>query len=495
MSQYTSYYLYERYEKRGEQDWIPCYPNTYSISGDATNPMSLVVKSENDTQCGYTPTPTEPMYRWVNLDPSTDYYCDGVAKYYKQQRQVSYDGGTTWSNVTPSEYQMGTTAETSSSDCGGGTIMYRTTSGASYCSGSSGYDKYIDVYSQVSYNNGSTWTTTATTPTLVEVYSRDCGFIPCTTASTTCYSSTNNVTADEVAGTATTNTIRWDWSGITTTRTTACTSADTEVGGSASTAVTFSTNYGDSARTISGTVQWNVNNCNGSASGLTVPYSFVQRRACHPTTAYCYTSVSNVSAEDAPAAATSNTITWDYVGTQIVTNVECEQIETPITGSSSGMVVMPMNTQYSAITVSGTYYWPVTQCNGSSGGIYIPYSFTQKSAGDGVAVINFYSSLSDIVNISRLTVRYSDSTTNHYYNVNTGPVYQGSSSAARLNLTWSTSRKISSMQAAYTMTGQSGTRTHYVKLPSGGSVESNPTFTFSSDYLQGGMTANFYITP
>lgn len=178
MSQYTSYYLYQKYEKRGEQDWIPCYPNTYSISGDATNPMSLVVKSENDTQCGYTPTPTEPMYRWINLDPSTDYYCDGVAKYYKQQRQVSYDGGTTWSNVVPSEYQMGTSAETSSSDCGGGTIMYRTTSGTSYCSGSSGYDKYVDVYSQVSYDNGRTWATTATTPTLVETNSTDCGYVP-----------------------------------------------------------------------------------------------------------------------------------------------------------------------------------------------------------------------------------------------------------------------------------------------------------------------------
>lgn len=76
MGQYTSYYLYQKYEKRGEQDWIPCYPNTYSISGDATNPMSLVVKSENDTQCGYTPTPTEPIIEWVNLDPSTDYYCN-----------------------------------------------------------------------------------------------------------------------------------------------------------------------------------------------------------------------------------------------------------------------------------------------------------------------------------------------------------------------------------------------------------------------------------
>lgn len=74
MGQYTSYYLYQKYEKRGEQDWIPCYPNTYSISGDVTNPMSLVVKSENDTQCGYTPTPTgTPIYSWNTVE---GYVCD-----------------------------------------------------------------------------------------------------------------------------------------------------------------------------------------------------------------------------------------------------------------------------------------------------------------------------------------------------------------------------------------------------------------------------------
>ena len=53
--------------------------------------------------------------------------------------------------------------------------QYRTISGTPYCSG---YDKYVDVYDQVSYDSGSTWTTTATTPTLVEANSEDCGYIP-----------------------------------------------------------------------------------------------------------------------------------------------------------------------------------------------------------------------------------------------------------------------------------------------------------------------------
>jgi hypothetical protein len=58
------------------------------------------------------------MYRWINLNPSTDYYCSGTTKYYKQQKQVSYDEGMTWENVSPSEYQWGGIAETQSTACG-----------------------------------------------------------------------------------------------------------------------------------------------------------------------------------------------------------------------------------------------------------------------------------------------------------------------------------------------------------------------------------------
>lgn len=57
-------------------------------------------------------------------------------------------------------------------DCG-----YRTRyiNGTPYCNG---YDKYIDTYSQVSYDSGTTWSTTATTTTLVEEDSIDCGYVP-----------------------------------------------------------------------------------------------------------------------------------------------------------------------------------------------------------------------------------------------------------------------------------------------------------------------------
>ena len=70
MGQYTSYYLYQKYEKIGNQDWLPAYPNIYSVDGDGTMPYSA--RTEDDPACGYVPP---ELYRWVNLDPTTDYYC------------------------------------------------------------------------------------------------------------------------------------------------------------------------------------------------------------------------------------------------------------------------------------------------------------------------------------------------------------------------------------------------------------------------------------
>ena len=144
MGQYTSYWLYQKYEQRGSQEPIPVYPNAYSINGDGT--MTPVVRNEDDPQCGYIP-PVEPtyrwtnipitqdyicdecgttQYRWVNLDPSVDYYCEGTTKYYKQKRQVSFDGGVTWQDVIPYEYQMGGVAEEQSTDCSGYENQYFT---------------------------------------------------------------------------------------------------------------------------------------------------------------------------------------------------------------------------------------------------------------------------------------------------------------------------------------------------------------------------------
>lgn len=86
---------------------------TWEDTGSERRGQSAETQS---TDCGY----VEPQYQWVNLDPTVEgnYYCDGTVKYYKQQRQVSYDGGTTWQNVVPAEYQQGGVAEQHSIDCG-----------------------------------------------------------------------------------------------------------------------------------------------------------------------------------------------------------------------------------------------------------------------------------------------------------------------------------------------------------------------------------------
>ena len=67
----------------------------------------------------------QPIYRWVNMDISTDWICDGTTKYYKQKKQVSLDEGQTWQDVAPPEYQRGAAYETQSTDCGYVPPVYR----------------------------------------------------------------------------------------------------------------------------------------------------------------------------------------------------------------------------------------------------------------------------------------------------------------------------------------------------------------------------------
>lgn len=49
MANSNSYYLYQKYEKRGNQPWIPCFPLVYSANGDGT--MPLVIKQQDDPEC------------------------------------------------------------------------------------------------------------------------------------------------------------------------------------------------------------------------------------------------------------------------------------------------------------------------------------------------------------------------------------------------------------------------------------------------------------
>lgn len=66
-----------------------------------------------------------------------------------------------WRNLLP---------ESNPIDCFNPAI-YRTTSGTPYCTGA---DKYVDIYTQVSYDSGTTWETVSSTTEVVEYDSPDC---------------------------------------------------------------------------------------------------------------------------------------------------------------------------------------------------------------------------------------------------------------------------------------------------------------------------------
>lgn len=157
-------YKQKKQQSYDQITWTDVIPSVYR-AGD--------VYEYNSYDCGYVPPP-EPIYRWVNLDPSEYYYCSGTTKMYKQQHQVSFDDGENWQNVVPAEYRMGGSAQTQSTDCGYIPPQYRDVSGTPYCNN---FDKTIDVEHQISYDYGETWITTATTSVVIEYNSRDCGYV------------------------------------------------------------------------------------------------------------------------------------------------------------------------------------------------------------------------------------------------------------------------------------------------------------------------------
>lgn len=138
MSEYTLYYLYKKQRRKSgdtSSDWEDVVPSVYSYNGDGT--MTPQIKEENSTECGYGQT-TEPMYKWENMDISTNWICDecggtilipiyrwidfdticsGGTLYNYQKRQESYNDGEQWVDVLPPQYQIGSVIETGSSQC------------------------------------------------------------------------------------------------------------------------------------------------------------------------------------------------------------------------------------------------------------------------------------------------------------------------------------------------------------------------------------------
>lgn len=110
MDRCTSYWLYQKYENRGGQGFVPAFDPlfVYSIDGDGTMPIR--VKSEMDAACGCIERWVDSLgyicgdcevgyqFRWVNCNPSTYTYY-GDYKYDILCEQISEDG-VTWSATT-----------------------------------------------------------------------------------------------------------------------------------------------------------------------------------------------------------------------------------------------------------------------------------------------------------------------------------------------------------------------------------------------------------
>lgn len=136
--------------------------------------------------CGYQPI---IEYRWVTV--SGAYVCSGTTKYNQEKKQYRVDGGS-WTDVTPITTRRGSTVlETNSPDCGYVAPIYRwyQASASDYiCSGTS---KYYKEYYQVSTDGGTTWTNVTPTQTrtgsLIETQSTDCGYVPTGTKITATY--------------------------------------------------------------------------------------------------------------------------------------------------------------------------------------------------------------------------------------------------------------------------------------------------------------------
>jgi hypothetical protein len=96
----------------------------------------------------------------------------GYCKYYKQKKQVSYDSGATWQDVTPYEYRQGDLYEPNSTDCGYVAKFERWVESGTTCEGTSLYK--VEVLQTSS--DGINWVTKDETRLgdLIETESSQC---------------------------------------------------------------------------------------------------------------------------------------------------------------------------------------------------------------------------------------------------------------------------------------------------------------------------------
>ena len=168
---------YDKYAVEKKQQSTDGGQNWTDVEPLQTRTGSLI--EHNSTDCGY----LEPQYRWVAI--SDAFVCVGYDKHQQEKQQVSYDNGTTWEDVVPANTRTGSLIERNSEDCGYvPETVYRwvTISDEYMCVG---FDKHAMEKKQQSVDGGTTWTDVVPTETrageLLEANSEDCGYTDFTT--------------------------------------------------------------------------------------------------------------------------------------------------------------------------------------------------------------------------------------------------------------------------------------------------------------------------
>lgn len=159
---------YDKYEQLKKQEsidgvnWTDVVP-LETMQGDLIE--------RNSESCGY----IEPQYRWTK----DEIICIGYDKYSHSREQISYDGGNTWEDTGKTHETL---IEKNSYECGyEPTVEYRwiVVEGQYECVG---YDKHAVEKKQQSVDGGTTWTDVVPTETrtgsLIEHNSDDCGYVP-----------------------------------------------------------------------------------------------------------------------------------------------------------------------------------------------------------------------------------------------------------------------------------------------------------------------------
>lgn len=113
---------FNKYVKEAEQKYIN---SQWEDTGEFRKGMLV---ERNSQECGYT---QGIKYRWVTLDISSGYECVGTNKHFKQEQEISTDGGQTWTKT--GETRAGDLYQANSLDCGYEVIEWLPVDGQYIC--------------------------------------------------------------------------------------------------------------------------------------------------------------------------------------------------------------------------------------------------------------------------------------------------------------------------------------------------------------------------